>query len=247
MQPCLSTLALPLVNQSEPYTMEEGMEDANACEVDRRKPKFATSCLCALLCIAGAASSAKSDDQPHPALKNVSLVSYRLAGPNKGPCVIDWQAWNTAMDFVANQSTKLKLIKDREHYERARELADKISETGRRYFASSTKEADVAKKAWDEAKDNHSKYAFAPKLTFIAETMEHNGGCFGELSATVTATLKSSEMISTGKVIQFPFYEIWGTGKLLSAPPNSFSRFVIETSEQMMKQFVNDWALSQEL
>jgi hypothetical protein len=95
-----------------------------------RKPTFAIFCLCALLHITGAASPARSDDRPRPALKNVSLVVYEFLPPkpNEGLCAIDWQAWNTAMDFVANQTTKLKLIKEREHYERGRYLLDKADD-----------------------------------------------------------------------------------------------------------------------
>jgi hypothetical protein len=54
-------------------------------------------------------------------------------------------------------------------------------------------------------------------------------------------------MIATGKLIPHPSEEIWSGEKLLVGPPSSFSRFVIETSEEMMKSFVNDWTLSQEL
>jgi hypothetical protein len=200
--------------------------------------------------MAGVVSPVKSDDQPKVLLKNVSLVPYKLAAaPNKGRCAIDVEAWSTAIDFVANQSTTLKLIREQEHYERAKELSDKANEAARKYFAArSHPDVDAAGKALEEAKENHSKYFSAPKLLLAADGMfEHNGSCVGTLSATVTALLKQSEMISTGKVVHLPFLEIWSRSTVLAGPPSSFSRFVIETSEGMMKGFVNDWTLSQKL
>ena len=73
-----------------------------------------------------------------------------------------------------------------------------------------------------------------------------SGGCVGDVSASVTAMLKQSEMISTGQVISHPHEVIWRTGSLLITPSNLFSREVIETSKNMLKSFVNDWTLSQQ-
>jgi hypothetical protein len=216
------------------------------------KPTFASSWLCAILCMAGAVSPVKSEDQPSPHLKNVLLVAYRVfvEPPNNGFCAIDWEAWNTAVDFVANQPTKLKLIKQKEHRDRAKELVDNVGETARKYVEGvgklSDTALDAANKAWDEASKIHSKYLAAPELVLVANVLEQNGRCSGTVSATVTAMLKPSEMISTGKIIYHPSYEIWRRSMLLVGPPNSFSHFVIETSEQMMKSFVNDWTLSQQ-
>ena len=89
--------------------------------------------LCAILAMA--VSAANSKDQPRPYLKNVSLVVYMLTSPKKGLCAIDWEAWNTAIDFVANQSSKLKLIREKEYYERERELRDKSEEASQKYLA----------------------------------------------------------------------------------------------------------------
>lgn len=203
---------------------------------------------CVLLCIAGAVSPVKSEDRPRPLLKNVSLVAYKLFPGDRPHCAIDREALNTAIDFVANQSTKLKLIKEAEHYKRERELLDKSGEASRKYFAPNSTAADDAKKAWDEAREAHSKYFAAPKLILFAalDVLEHNGSCIGTVSATVTAMLKRSEMIATGTVILYPSEEIWSTSTLVAGPPSLFSRGVIETSETMMKSFVNDWTLSQE-
>jgi hypothetical protein len=204
--------------------------------------------LCAILAMA--VSAARSEDRPMPGLKNVWLVSYNLVSAIKDPCAINQEAWNTAIDFVANQSSKLKLIKEKEHYERGKELADKAGEAGRKWASVITgsaarSEAEMAGKSWDEEIEKSKKYSAAPRLLLVAEAFEHNGSCVGDLSATVSASLKPSEIIATGKLIYHPHEEIWSWSKLLAGPPNTFSRFVIQSSEEMMKSFVNDWAVTQ--
>ena len=105
----------------------------------------------------------------------------------------------------------------------------------------------AAKRAWDDAIEVSKKYSAAPKMLVFAEILEvKNGGCVGEVSLSVSAMLKPSEMIATGNAVYYPSEEIWRDGTLLIAPASSFSKFVIETSENMLKGFVNDWTLSQE-
>jgi hypothetical protein len=200
--------------------------------------------LCGILAMA--VSAAKSEEGARPGLKNVWLVSYNLVSAIKDRCAINQEAWNTAIDFVANQSSKLKLMRMKEHYERGRELADKAGEAGRKFMATrSDAEMAAAKKAWDEDIEKSTKYSAAPWLLLVAEGFEHNGSCVGDVSASVNALLKPSEMIATGKPIYRPHEEIWSSRKLLGGPPNTFSRFVIQSSEEMLKSFVTDWALTQ--
>ena len=202
--------------------------------------KILALCLCALLC---AATPVKSQNRPTPFLKNVSLVVYSVVASDKGRCAIDQKAWNTAIDLVANRSTKPKLITEKEHNERGQELVNKANEAGRRFDATHT---DADKKAWDEAIEASSRYSAAPTLLLVLDAFElKSGGCVGDISASVTAMLKQSEMISTGQVISHPHEVIWRSGTLLVTPSNLFSREVIESSENMLKSFVKDWALSQ--
>ena len=77
-----------------------------------------------------------------------------LEPPNRGPCAIDLEAWDTAIEFVANQSIKLKLIKEREHREQAKQLSDKVAEAGHHFSDTA---ADTAQKALDEADENLRK------------------------------------------------------------------------------------------
>ena len=212
----------------------------------RRKSKLAAFSLYTVLCIVSAASPVNSQDKPSQYLKNVLLVVYPphvLEPPNRGPCAIDLEAWDTAIEFVANQSIKLKLIKEREHREQAKQLSDKVAEAGRHFSDTA---ADTAQKALDEADENLRKYLYAPKLWLSAQAIEHNGGCFGTLEGSVKAALKPSEMISTGTIVYRPYVEMWSDARLLLSASAEFSRFVIQSSEGMMKKFVNDWALSQE-
>lgn len=221
-----------------------------------RKPKFAGSWLCALLCMAGAVSPVKSADRPSLYLQNVSLVAYDLFSGDRNPCAIDREALNTAIDFVANQSTKLKLIRQTDHWERGKELFEKVGEAGRKFTADvlsdkttpSDTAAGAAKKALDRAVEISRKYSAAPTLRLFAalDILVHNGSCIGTVSTTVTASLKPSKMIVTGKFIPHPYENLWEESSLVVGPPSEFSRFVIETSERTMKKFVNDWALSQE-
>jgi hypothetical protein len=206
--------------------------------------------LCAILAMA--VSAAKSEDGARPGLKNVSLVSYNLVSAIKDRCAINQEAWNTAIDFVANQSSKLKLIRMKEHDERRRELTDKAAEAGRKWASMITglaarpeAEMAAAEKVWEEAKETSTKYSAAPWLLLVVDGFEHNGSCVGDVATSVHAMLKPSEIIATGKPIYYPHEEIWSTSKLLAGPPNTFSHFVIQSSEKMMKSFVNDWALTQ--
>jgi hypothetical protein len=72
--------------------------------------------VCALLCTVGTLVPATAGDEPIPELKGIKVVNYKLSvDPNKGRCAIDLKALNTAIDFVANQSTKLKLTREADH------------------------------------------------------------------------------------------------------------------------------------
>jgi len=163
--------------------------------------------VCALLCTVGTLVPATAGDKPTPELKGIKVVSYKLSVqlPNKGRCAIDLKAWNTAIDFVANQSTKLKLIREADHF-----------------------------------------WPTDPSLLFSILTTEMKSGCAATLSAEVWAALEPTKIIATDKFVDHPYTIIWTERQLLSGPFATFSSFATETSEQIMKSFVNDWARSQE-
>jgi hypothetical protein len=61
------------------------------------------------------------------ATEGVKMISYHSYIEREGSCAIDWKAWDTAIDFVANQSTKLKLIGDHDHDRQGKQFVDEKS------------------------------------------------------------------------------------------------------------------------
>jgi hypothetical protein len=188
----------------------------------------------ALLCTVGMIVPASAGDRSSPFLKGVKIVAYKLSvePPNKGRCAIDLKAWNAAIDPVANQSTKLKLIRDADHLEQEKQLSDELRKT--------------SKKEHDEAEERWKKFLLAPTLSFSVLTTDLGVGCAGTLSVEVIVGLEPSKIIATDTPVQIPLMTIWSDHQLLSAPYETFSSFAIRTSEQTLKIFINDWTKSQE-
>jgi hypothetical protein len=189
---------------------------------------------------------ASAGDRSSPFLKGVKIVSYKLSvePPNKGRCAIDLKAWNTAIDPVANQSTKLKLIRDADHLEQEKQLSDelrKTSENVERHLTDPT-----AEREHDEAEERWKKFLLAPTLSFSVLTTDLGVGCAGTLSVEVIVGLEPSKIIATDAPVQIPLMIIWSDHQLLSAPYETFSSFAIQTSEQTLKRFADDWTKSQE-
>jgi len=60
-------------------------------------------------------------------LKGVTAVSYKALNETKTKhCDIDMKAWNTSIDFVANQSTKLKFWREEVHAAELKERSGKL-------------------------------------------------------------------------------------------------------------------------
>jgi hypothetical protein len=59
-------------------------------------------------------------------LKDTKIISYQISvePTNEGPCGTDLNALNKAVDLVANQSLKLKLLREQDHLEQAGQLSD---------------------------------------------------------------------------------------------------------------------------
>jgi hypothetical protein len=179
--------------------------------------RIAIPFLCALLCTVGTIVPAKSDDdgpwgRPSRYFKGVKMMSYDGAVQTKGRCAIDWKAWNTAIDVVANQSVKLKLIRGDDLWEQTKQR----------------------KKTW------------VPKLSFVIETLELVSSCAGFVDAKVEVAVEDAKIKGTDKTLYSPSVEIWSDGSLIAGPFDTFSSFAIQTSEQIMKKLVNNWAKSQE-
>jgi hypothetical protein len=216
--------------------------------------------VCALLCTVGTIVPVKSDDDrprgsPSRYFKDVKVMSYIGFVQTKGRCAIDWKAWNTAMDFVANQSVKLKLIPEYDYWKQTKQLSDEASKAAQKAFDYTIPEKNrqELQKAWEEARERLGK-SWAPTLYFSIDTLELVSGCVGEVEAKVEVVLQCGDnplstctIKGTDKTVPNPSVTIWSNDSLISAPFATFSSFAIETSEQIMKRLVNDWAKSQEL
>jgi hypothetical protein len=100
---------------------------------------------------------------------------------------------------------------------------------------------------WDRDWEELQKFGSMPILWFDLGSIEMKSGCAGSIDVEVKSDLKSSEMISTGTLISNPNFIIWSNKNWLSAPFQGFSSHAIQTSGEIMKQFVRDWTASQNL
>ena len=174
-------------------------------------------------------------DGPNQYLHGVSAMTYiGFIEPNTGHCAIDWQGWNTEIEFVANQSTKLNFLKNSEKTKQAKALYDKATTPG------------LSNREFHKAMEIADRVNWMPNLEFIITPIELQSDCAATIDAEVLAALKPSTMISTGNSVYNPQIRIWSRSKSLSSPFQSFSSFAIQVSEQIMKGLVNDWATSQE-
>jgi hypothetical protein len=95
-------------------------------------------------------------------------------------------------------------------------------------------------------RDKARAFLYAPSLFFSILTMDVGIGCVGTLTAEVSLGLEPSKTIATKPSVDHPYMTVWGNHQLITTPYHDFPSFVIRTSEEMMKGFLNDWAKSQE-
>jgi hypothetical protein len=107
------------------------------------------------------------------ATEGVKMMSYHSYV--EGSCAIDWKAWDTAIDFVANQSTKLNLIREHDHDQQGKQLADEMGEVTdeivQHIIRGATAENELFKQR-DEARDRYDKYVWVPRPSFYIMTMD---------------------------------------------------------------------------
>jgi hypothetical protein len=198
--------------------------------------------VCALLCTVGTIAPAVAGDRPIQELKDVKIVHYvGLAEDDKSRCATDMGAWNTAIDFVANQSTKLKLIREVDYLKQVDQLYNEVIKARESFWSNTADEP--AKKEASEAEQRWRKFLDAPWMFFTIRTMEIINGCIGTVDVRVSAKLEPSKIIATDKFVQYPDMIIWRDSWLLIGPDATFA---IRRSEELLKSFVNDCARSQE-
>jgi hypothetical protein len=177
---------------------------------------FLSICLWALITVAQAA------DRPSPYLKGVTTVEYTGILATEGRCTIDRKAWDAAIDFVANQSSKLQLVRFAVHQKQLDEMAESIRKAIETMYKQNTWTDEDFRKS-GEADAIFRKQINAPTLIFTIAIIEIEGGCVAMVEADVRTTLKSSEMISTGTIVATPSYSIWSQAWKLKKTYQSFS------------------------
>jgi hypothetical protein len=200
-----------------------------------------------LLLMSMAVSVAQARNGPSPYLKGVTTMTYNGFMKDEGRCKIDWKAWNTAIDFIANQSTKLKLMTDADYQKHFDELLDRNKEIDLLRTKTPSTWTDEEARKFSDANELIYKQSSIPSLSLSITTIELESGCAAVIGAEAKATLKPSTIISTGASVPNPDFSIWSATWTLKSPHRSFLRFAIETSERIMKEFVNDWTASQNL
>jgi hypothetical protein len=200
-------------------------------------------------------SARGADSKPNYNLKGVSTVNYftvaEQAFGEKTHCAVDYQSLETSIDFVANQSTKLKFLRFSEYsqgmderYTKARELKKHSFEPGLK--SSHSGEAALAEAAADAADLDASRYGGMPHLFLDIVTAAVGDACFAVVNVGVSASLAATTMSATGRSMAFPSVEIWSSTFYLKGPNAGFTERVIHTGETMVKDFANAWAASQE-
>jgi hypothetical protein len=156
-------------------------------------------------------------------LKGVTAMSYgSIIEPNTRRCMIDWSTWNTSIDFVTRQTTKLKFLKFLlDARLREPELVVGDPEAMRRWYE----------------KRQRAEFLPIPKLLFGISAIDAAGTCAALIDVSVWASLQPS----------LPTERIWWKVKPIRTTYQEFSEVAIKASEEMFQEFVNDWAASQKL
>jgi hypothetical protein len=175
------------------------------------------------------------------------VFSDRLFLADDNDCQIDWKAWHTAIDFVANQSNKLKFVKFEEHRRMSKELEAKRDELFKEYVKESDRakgpEFQKPKEAYEKAWHEAHIFNFMPRLNFIITVAKIENTCVADVKADVSAATEDTKFIATGVKPVSSSMEMWSSGSFLKAPKGGISEFVISTSETIMKEFIDKWTL----
>jgi hypothetical protein len=186
-----------------------------------------------------------SGSGPNQYLKGITAITYtdyfedQMTGPR---CAIQRENWKIAVDFVANQSTTLKLINEKEYRTRHDELLrvkDKLLKT------SSATRLDPGK--FNAAQKEFLDYANIPRLIISVRPIELQNGCVGTLEGKLEADVAPTHILATGAEVEHPTVVIWSYDYALKGPHQSFSGFMIRSGEQLIKTFVNAWTEAQKL
>jgi hypothetical protein len=158
-------------------------------------------------------------------------------------CDIDFNSLNTALQFVANQSTKLKIVTESEHKRRAKELTEITDRIREKVFEKGWSVAAVNDDKYLAAKKAAREYRLMPRLSIVIDPIELAGGCAGTVDAKLSAYLDSQ----TDDQIVPTVVEIWSSSYKFKGPQQTFTNHAAWIAEDLMKKLVNDWTASQNL
>lgn len=213
--------------------------------------KSALLCLCflTLLLIHNSAVG-----RPLHILKGITIIHYSAGAEKSEQCKIDFDSLNTALQFVANQSTKLKIVAVSEHIRRSHELDEIAKQIWEKATASGKVEdmmATMNDAKYQAAINAAYDYNLMPHFLIVITPMDlEGGGCVGSVSATLSAFLNSKtsnmEIVPT-HARAGPTVEIWSGSYLFIGSKQTFANQATRIAEDLMKKLVNDWTASQEL
>jgi hypothetical protein len=153
-------------------------------------------------------------------LKGVTAMLYTsIIEPDRLRCKIDWMAWNTSINFVKNQTTKLKFFRSG-----GLNTPDLIGDP-------------EALRKWYEGRQKDELLSI-PKLWF---------GIYPIDAASTCAALIDVSVWASSRWVPRTTERIWWKVKSIRTPYQEFSEVAIKASEEMFQEFMNDWAASQKL
>ena len=197
------------------------------------------SCFCvAAACITGTVRA----DGPNALLKDIEAIDYLIAiGPDneitKTMCRLDWDNLQTSFRFVANRSSRLKVIPWSEHGEKAKALRE---EANALYKESYAKEAE-----YQAAQQRADRYVYMPTLFLTGDIHTIPGGCAVTVDAELKADTYGTKLRVNDAFTGRATVKLWSTGYWLPATASEFSSRVSAICERILKELVNDWTASQ--
>ena len=191
-------------------------------------------------------------------LKGITAINYDAASEKTvggDRCTVDRESLTTAMRFVANQSTKLKIIPWDEHAERDKELHEIQQQIWNELTVSGKSEAmfaAISNAKYVAAKEAAYDYAMMPQFHIIITPIETISGCGGSVHATLDAYLdsksrESMEILPTHYRYAPWTVEIWSHSYSFTGSKEGFAAFATHIAGDLMKEFVNDWSTAQDL
>ena len=172
---------------------------------------------------------AGAEPKLNPDLDQIKIISYLtyIDGEQEGKCRVNAQAMETALQFVANQSTRLKILTHEQY-------SDEVDKFGKKLKPDD-----------DAGLEKFVRYASTPLLHLDLTVIEMGSGCAGVLHASLKANVEATRIVATNRSVRSPYVEIWTWDVWLRSSHGEFERFAINATETALKTFVNTWTKSQ--